>query len=393
MNLLKNKPVKKAVNITLLALLSSSLSIVHAGDNVTICHSPSSSNPETLSINLNDWNHHQRHGDIPGACGILVDEGAFSDKPVFYALSDDSDIMNVYTFGSPDVIPISGIKFPDELENLTEAQGGTYYALTARSSGLASLYEITVKQKDDCSFTSSYIEVFNNFRARDYNALELIDGEFYAPNNKQNKWVKFGLDGTIIAERSFDSTMRNIPRKVRDKKIEDTAYDPVNKILYATHVWHKYKHNKTHLLAFDLSNGFKNMVAIDKGTIFWEKIEGLLFKNGVLYGSAGHEDVIFEIIQDDNGNIVGDGKGNLFPGWDGDQAADLEGLANAFLNTNCTEPPPIAAAPPPLDFGTEGRFNIRELNTHKVVEQYDGGEEVSVEQQHNDKNKHKDKYN
>ena len=41
------------------------------------------------------------------------------------------------------------------------------------------------------------------------------------------------------------------------------------------------------------------------------------------------------------------------------------------------DPPPVIPDPPPppaLDFGNEGRFNIRELNTHKVVvEQHDNG--------------------
>lgn len=155
MNPLKNKALKKTANIMSLAFLATLPSAVYAkeynveyaGNNITICHHPSSNDPVTQSIDPNDWVDHKGHGDIPGACGILADEGDFSDKPVFYALSDDTDTMNVYTFGSSDVIPASGDKFPDELENLTEAQGGTYYALTSKSGGAASLYEITMKQR------------------------------------------------------------------------------------------------------------------------------------------------------------------------------------------------------------------------------------------------------
>jgi hypothetical protein len=179
---LKNKPLRKVVSLTFLTLLSSTSTYGApqlngvAGNKITICHLPKSDAPKTKLIHLKDWNAYQGQGDILGACGILADEGVFSDGPMFYALSDDTDQMSVYKLGTSDVFLASDLIFPDELENLTEAQGGTYYALTAKSSGKASLYEITVKQQDDCSFTTSYSEVFNHLKAGDFNALELIDG-------------------------------------------------------------------------------------------------------------------------------------------------------------------------------------------------------------------------
>jgi hypothetical protein len=156
---LKNKPLRKVVSLTFLTLLSSTSTYGApqlngvAGNKITICHLPKSDAPKTKLIHLKDWNAYQGQGDILGACGILADEGVFSDGPMFYALSDDTDQMSVYKLGTSDVFLASDLIFPDELENLTEAQGGTYYALTAKSSGKASLYEITIKQQDDCSFT------------------------------------------------------------------------------------------------------------------------------------------------------------------------------------------------------------------------------------------------
>jgi hypothetical protein len=136
------------------------------------------------------------------------------------------------------------------------------------------------------------------------------------------------------------------------------AYDPVNKILYASHVWRNGSHNYSHLYAFDMTNGFENMVAVDKGSMYWRKIEGLLYKDGFLYGASDRDNKLFKILQDENGNIIGDGRGEDVPGWDSSMSSDIEGLANTFLTTDCS-------SPTPADFGDSGRFNVQEVNTTK----------------------------
>jgi hypothetical protein len=297
------------------------------------------------------------------ACGILADEGCFAQSFTIYGMNDDFDGVAVYKLDSAEVIPLTpNIIFPTELENLTASQGETYYAIQANSGGMQGFYEITLKQNEDGTFSGDFWKI-TDMAGGDYDALELIDGEFYAPHNDDNKWVKFSLDGSIIAERSFADAMGNItfpPGKSHyiNKDIEDTAYDPVNKILYASHVWRNGSHNYSHLYAFDMTNGFENMVAVDKGSMYWRKIEGLLYKDGFLYGASDRDNKLFKILQDENGNIIGDGRGEDVPGWDSSMSSDIEGLANTFLTTDCS-------SPTPADFGDSGRFNVQEVNTTK----------------------------
>ena len=57
-------------------------------------------------------------------------------------------------------------------------------------------------------------------------------------------------------------------------------------------------------------------------------------------------------------------KYNQALGWIGSVYPDY-----LCVETNDVAIPDLVPDPPPLDFGTEGRFNIRELNTHKVIQQ------------------------
>lgn len=370
MALSKNNLIHRIAWLTLLSSLSIISNNLYASDpQITICHYPSGdiANPVTTTIARSEWaNHRANHGDathrdMPGACGILAGKGCFTDNLTFYGMNDDFNGIAVYNIDNANVVSLTpNITFPDELESLTQSQGETYYAIESggpESKKSIGFFQITLKQNADGTFSGDYLKILD-MKPGSFKSIELIDGDFYIAHNKQNKWIIMSLDGTILAERSFKNSMATVPKNMRNKGIEDTAYDPVNKILYASHLWDSDMKGGSHLLAFDLSNGFDNMVAVDKGTMYWEKIEGLIFKNGSLYAASDHDDKLFKIIQDGNGNIVGEGKGEEVIGWYSTMSSDIEGMASAFL-TNSDDCPQKKPSLIPLNFGSQGRFNVR----------------------------------
>ncbi len=382
MKVLKNKEIFGYLGLAMLSglAMTSGSAFAAAEHDITICHYPGgmSNEPQTISIARSEWAAYRANGAIPGACGLLSESegGCFAESFTIYGMNDDYDGVAVYRLDSAEVLELTpAIVFPLELENLTGSQSGTYYAIQANSGGSQGFYEITLTENTDGTFSGDYWKI-TDMAGGDYDALELIDGDFIAPHNDDNKWVKFSLDGTILAERSFADAMGNIvfpsgKGYYINKDIEDTAYDPVNKILYASHVWRTYQNSYSHLYAFDLSNGFENMVAVDLGAMYWEKVEGLLYRNGELYGASDHDNKLFKILLDANGYILGDGKGEDVPGWDSSMSSDIEGLANAFLTQDCPESEVPSVAPV---FGESGRFNVHEVNEIKTTgDQGDGG--------------------